>query len=190
MPPAPRLKDLQAKVASEQVRLQVLLAERDRQRIAAQTKRMDERQNVRDDRAAYVQAQADSLTTRLQDDDARLVAAQSARLTRQRLTLLADLAQPPVAAVPPTGFAGAETLPHGPGIAQASLSQASLTASEDRLRTQRARWIKFLRDDTQAAAQDMAAKQNWNVTFGPPRPGDRDLTTAMTQAMLPSIWRR
>ncbi len=190
VPPAPRLKELQAKVAAEQARLDALLAERAQQREAAQSRRRDEVQRVRDDRTAYVQAQAAALTTKLENEDAHQVDAQSGRLTQERFALLAALARPPVDSVPAAGFAGAETLPHGPGAIQASLSQASLTASETRLRTQRERWIKFLQDDTQAAAQDVAAKQGWDVTFGPPRPGDRDLTAALTQAMMSSVWRR
>ena len=189
LPPAPRLEDLQAKVTAERAKLKTLLAERAQQRLAAQTRRQRERQQVREDRLAYVQQQADALEAQLRSDDAQLAAAQSARLTQQRAALLAALAQSPAGSVPPAGFAGAETLPHGPGVAQASLSQVSLTASEARLRNQRARWVKFLYDDTQAAALDTAGRHGWNVTFGPPRAGDRDLTAAMTQAMQSTVWR-
>ena len=189
LPPAPRLEDLQTKVAAEQVRLAALLAERAQQQKAALAQHQEERQKVRENRAAYVQTQADALATKLEADDAQVVAAQSTRLTEQRSALLAELARPPLASVSSFGFTGAETLPHGPGAATASLSQASLLASEIRLRAQRARWVQFIRVDTQAAAQDTAAKNGWDVTFGPRRPGDRDLTAAMTQAMASSVWR-
>ena len=189
LPPAPRLADLQAQVKAERIKLNELLAERAQQRQAALAVRRAARQQVRTDRADYVQAQADALEARLRTDDARLVAAQSARLTQQRASLLADLARSPAASVPTAGFAGAETLPHGPGAAQAGLSQSSLAASEAHLRNQRTRWVKFLYDDTQAAAQDMATRRGWDITFGPPRPGDRNLTAEMTQAMASTVWR-
>ena len=188
-PPAPRLSAVKDLLARNKARLQALLTAREAARVAAQARLAEERQSRRDARVAYTQAQADSLEGRLKGDDERLIAAQAARLTSQRAALLAALGRPAALAVPAAGYAGVETLPHGPGVAQASLSAQSLAASEARLRAQRARWIKFLYDDTQAAALDVAGQRRWDVTFGRPRPGDRDLTAALMQAMAGSVWR-
>ena len=188
-PPAPRLSDLKDLLARNEARLQDLLAARRSDRVAAQTRLTDERQHQREARVTYAQAQADALESRLRGDDERLIAAQASRLTSQRAALLTALNRPAALAVPTAGYAGAETLPHGPGVAQASLSAESLAASEARLRAQRTRWIKFLYDDTQAGALDVAGQRRWDVTFGRPRPGDRDLTAALAQAMAGSVWR-
>jgi len=187
--PTPTLDQLKAKVAAEQVKLDALLAERAQQREIAAAQFRTAVQNSHEMRVAYVQAQADALESHLQADDARLVAAEAARLSGKRTALLRELTTPVSIGVPTAGFAGAETLPHGPGVAQATVSQASLAASKARLRAQRARWIKFLVDDTQAAALDVAGQKKWDITFGPPRPGDRDLTNALAQAMASSVWR-
>ena len=188
-PPAPRLEAVKDLLAQNKARLQALLASREGDRAAAEARFMEERQHQRESGAAYAQAQADALEGRLKGDDERLIAAQSSRLSSQRAALLAALGRPAVLAVPTAGYAGAETLPHGPSVAQASLSAQSLASSEARLRAQRVRWIKFLYDDTQAAALDVAGQRRWDVTFGRPRPGDRDLTAALAQAMAGSVWR-
>lgn len=188
-PPAPKLEALRTKVNTERAKLEALLTTRAQQREIAQTRHREEIARARADRTAYVQAQADTLEAHLRTEDERLIAAQAARLTQQRTALLGALAQPPALTVPTTGFAGQETLPHGLGVVQSGLSQASLTASEVRLRAQRARWVKFLYDDTQAAALDAAGQRGWDVTFGHPRPGDRDLTGALAQALTSSLWR-
>ena len=188
-PPAPGLEAVRDLLAKNEARLVTLRADREAARIAAQARFADERQRIRTARVAYGQAQAQSLESQLRGDDERLIGEQAARLTRQRTALLASLGRPVSLAAPTIGYAGTETLPHGPGAAQARLSAASLAASESRLRAQRARWVKFLYDDTQAAAQDVAGQRRWDVTFGPPRRGDRDLTAAMAQAMAGSVWR-
>lgn len=187
--PAPELNQLKAKVAAEQAKLDALLAERAEQRKTAQTQFQGAVQQAHEARVAYVQAQADALEAQLRADDVRLISMEASRLNRERSALLAELVSPANLSIPTAGFTGAETLPHGLSVAQASLSQASLSASETRLRAQRARWIKFLYEDTQAAALDVAGQQRWDITFGPPRPGDRDLTGKLAQAMTSSVWR-
>ena len=87
------------------------------------------------------------------------------------------------------GNTGPISLPRGSEAAPARLSQASLTASEVHLRAQRARWLQFLHDDTAAAARDTAQNKRWDITFGPPRPGERDLTADMVQALDSGLWR-
>lgn len=187
--PAPKLNALRAKVLRDRARLETLLAERARQRETAIAQRRDEIQDVLNARTDYVQAQQQALASRLVAEDDHLIAAQSARLTQERSNLLRALARPDPLAVPAAGNTGVVLLPRGPGSVPASLSPTSLIASEARLRSQRARWLKFLRDDTVAAAQDTAQGQRWDVTFGPPRPGDRDMTAQMVQALASGIWR-
>lgn len=189
LPPSPELMRLRAKVTIDRARLEGLIAERERQREAAARLSRDEAQSVLNARAAYVRAQQLALEARLIAEDERLIAAQGVRLSSERSALLAALARPGALSVPTAGDAGALLLPRGPGTAPASLSQASLTASEEHLRQQRTRWLTYLRDDTVSAAKDTATRQHWDVTFGPPRPGDRDLTEKMTQALSSGLWR-
>ena len=189
LPPSPELKRLRAKVILDRGRLEALVAARAQQRAAAAQQQRDEAQSVLNARADYVRSHQLALEARLISEDERLIAAQQARLSSEQNALLHALSQPGAIGVPAAGNAGVLLLPRGPGIQPARLSKASLAASEERLRLQRARWLKFLRDDTVSAAQDTAKEQHWNVTFGPPRPGDRDLTEKMTQALTSGIWR-
>ncbi len=189
LPPSPELMRLRAKVIVDRARLEALIAARERQREAAARLSRDEAQSVLNARADYVRAQQLALEARLIAEDERLIAAQEARLSSERSALLAALSRPGALSVPTAGDAGALLLPRGPGTAPASFSQASLTASEEHLRQQRTRWLTFLRDDTASAAKDTAIRQHWDVTFGPPRPGDRDLTEKMTQALSSGPWR-
>ena len=189
LPPSPDLKRLRAKVILDRARLESLIAERAQQREAAAQQQRNEALSVLNARADYVRTHQLALEARLILEDERLIAAQHARLSLEQNALLHALAQPGAVGVPAAGNAGVLILPRGPGIIPARLSQASLTASEERLRLQRARWLNFLRDDTVSAAQDTAKEQHWEVTFGPPRPGDRDLTEKMTQALTSGIWR-
>jgi hypothetical protein len=189
LPPFPKLTRLRAKVVLDRARLESLIAARSQQRETAAQLQRDEAQSVLNARSDYVRAHQLALEARLISEDERLIAAQRARLSLEQNALLHALAQPEAIGVPAAGNAGVLLLPRGPGILPARLSQASLTASEERLRLQRARWLNFLRDDTVSAAQDTAKAQHWEVTFGPPRPGDRDLTAKMTQALTSGIWR-
>lgn len=189
VPPAPKREALRAKVEADRSRLQDLIAARVQARDAAQARRVSEVQRLQDARAAYVQTQSEALGSRLQAGDDRYLASQQGRLTQQRTALLGALALPVPVAVPAAGDVGAQTLPKGPGVALAALSKGSLIEAETHLSAQRARWVRHLHDDTKAAAQDTADQHNWDVTFGPPRPGDRDLTQAMTQAMKAGVWR-
>jgi len=188
-PPAPRRAALRVKVEADRARLQALIAARASARDAEQSRQAAEVRRLREARVAYVRAQADGLESRLRATDGRYLADQQVRLTRQRAALLGALALPAPVGVPADGDAGARTLPSGRDAGRAALAQASLTAAEAHLAAQRARWVGHLYDDTLAAARDAAGQKNWDVTFGPPRPGDRDLTQPMAQAMRASVWR-
>lgn len=189
VPPAPMREALRAKVEADRARLEALAAARIQARDAAQARGAAEVLRRRQARLAYVQAQGDALAARLRADDERIVAGQQVRLTRQRMALASALAQPESLSIPVAGDAGAQALPKGPEAARAALSRSSLMEAEKRLSAQRARWVRHLYDDTQAAARDAADQRRWDVTFGPPRPGDRDLTSALAQAMKAGAWR-
>ena len=189
MPPAPKREALRAKVEADRAKLEGLIAARIQARDAAQAQQEAESLRLQKARDAYVQTQADALETRLRAVDERVTTDQQVRLTQQRTALLGALARPAPVSVPLIGDAGTQTLPKGPGAAQAALSRASLVEAQARLGAQRARWIRYLYEDTRAAAQDTADGRNWDVTFGPPRPGDRDLTTTLAQAMKTGVWR-
>lgn len=189
LPPSPKLNQLRAKVVLDRARLESLIAARAQQRAAAAQLQRIEAQSILVARADYVRMHQLALEARLISEDERLIAAQHARLSSEQSALLHALAQPETIGVPAAGNAGVLLLPRGPGTIPARLSQASLTASEVRLRLQRARWLNLLRDDTVSAVQDTAKAQHWEVTFGPPRPGDQDLTEKMTQALTTGIWR-
>ena len=186
-PPAPKREALRAKVEADSDRLQVLSAARVQERDAELTRQEAEFRRIQAARTAYAQAQADALETRLRASDERFLADQQGRLTRQRAALLGALARPvPVSAA---GDAGARALPKGPDAGRAALARKSLTEAEVRLTAQKARWVRHLYDDTRASALDTAGLRNWDVTFGPPRPGDRDLTQPMAAAMKAGVWR-
>ncbi len=187
-PSAPKRNALQAKVEAERARLDALLAARQAAVEADQLRRQAALAALRTARRAYVQAKTDALEGRLGADDARLIAARSGQLAGQRRALLLALSLPTPLGVPDAGDAGPRTLPGGRGRAQVALSQASLRLALVRLRAERARWVRFLYDDTQAAALDTAGQHHWDVTLGPPRAGDRDLTAALTRAMAGSVW--
>ncbi len=188
-PPAPRREALRAKVEADRARLQDLIAGRAQARDSAQARQEEAGRRLREARIAYAQAQADALGSRLRASDERFIADQQGRLTHQRTALLGALALSVPVVAPAFGDAGAQTLPKGPDAGQAALAQASLKEAEAHLSAQRARWIRHLYDDTMAAARDTASRRNWDVTFGPPRPGDRDLTQPLAQAMRVGVWR-
>ena len=185
-PPTPRLDAVRANIEADRAKLIALIDTRLRERASAQTSRAAQVQGVRDARAAYVQAQVDTLAARLQAEDARFLAERRLSLAQQQSALLTALARPAVASVPIVGSAGAVVLPGAPLHA----SGEALAAAEDRLKAQRLRWVRFLYEDTRAAAQDAAERRNWTVTFGPARAGARDLTQPMAQALESSIWHR
>ena len=188
-PPAPKLAALRAKVIRDRANLETLLTERGQHREVEAAQRRAEIRAILNARTNYVEAQQAALAAHLAAEDAHVIAAQAARLNQERANLRESMARPDAIVTPDAGTAGKVLLPRGPGIVPASLSQASLAASEAHLRSQRARWLKFLRDDTVAAAKDTAQGQRWDVTFGPPRQGDRDMTAQMAQAMASGIWR-
>lgn len=182
-PPAPDLDRLKLKVEAERRRVQELIAARIQTRETARTARLAAIQRQRQARLDYVQAQGAALTAHLETDDDRVLNAQKQRLSAQRLALLDALARPEPISVPVAGNAGILVLPNGPGAARASLSAASLAAARTKLLAQRGRWVQYLDDDTRASALDAAAQHHWNITFGPPRPGDRDMTADLERAM-------
>lgn len=183
MPPAPKLVALRIKVEADRSRLQALIAGRIRTRDAARAARLEAVRSMREARVDYAAAQGAALSARLLAEDTRVLAAQSSRLTAQRLQLLVALSRPEGAEVPVSGNAGALSLPRGPLAVRPSLSAASLAAARATLLAQRGRWSRYLTDDTVAAARDAAGQKNWNITFGPPRRGDQDLTAEMARAL-------
>ena len=188
-PPAPEREKIRVKVEDDRTELQKLTDERVQARNEAQSRQEAETYRVQEARAAYASGQAEVLESRLNASDGRYLADQQGRLTRQRIALLGALARPAPVSVPAVGDAGAQTLPEGPGAGRAALAQKSLLEAEAHLTAQRARWVRHLYDDTRATALDTAGQHNWDVTFGPPRPGDRDLTQPMAQAMRAGAWR-
>ena len=182
-PPAPRLARLKQKVEADRDRLNALIASRIQARETARAARLAAIRRQRAARLGYVQAQGDALAARLETEDARVLDSQQRRLSAQRLALLGALARPDPVSVPAAGNAGALRLPSGPGAARASLSAASLQAARTKLLAQRSRWIQYLDDDTRAAALDAAARQHWNITFGPPRRGDRNMTAELERVL-------
>ncbi len=185
-PPAPRLVRLKLKVEADRERLKTLVASRIQARETARVARLAAIQSQRTARLDYVQAQGDALAAHLETEDAQVLGSQQRRLSEQRLALLEALAQPEPVSVPAAGDAGALVLPRGPGAARASLAAASLEAARAKLLAQRGRWVQYLYDDTRAAALDAAAHQHWNITFGPPRRGDRDMTADLERVLAKS----
>ncbi len=185
-PPAPRLSRLKQKVQADRDRLQALIAARIQTREAARAARLAEIQRQRQARLDYVQTQGRALAARLEADDVRVLTAQKRRLSQERQTLLNALAQPEPVSVPAAGEAGTLILPSGPGAARASLSAASLRGARAKLLAQRGRWVQALYEDTRASALDAAAAHHWDITFGSPRPGDRDMTADLEQALAKS----
>ncbi len=188
IPPTPRLNAIRRELAQDKVLLETHLAARTAQQAAAATAERDAVQGVADARKAYVRGRQEALEARLAAEDNHLTALQDARLTRERTDLLAALFRPDPRMLF-AGNAGPVSLPREPEASPARLSQASLTVSEGQLRAQRARWLQFLRDDTAAAARDTAQNKRWDITFGPPHPGERDLTADMIQALDSGLWR-
>ena len=182
-PPAPRLVRLKRKVEADRDRMNALIASRIGARETARAARLAAIRRQRTARLEYVQAQGDALAARLETEDLRVQGSQQRRLSAQRSALLEALARPDPVSVPAAGPAGTLRLPSGPGAARASLSAASLQAARVRLLAQRQRWVQYLTDDTRAAALDTDARQHWNITFGPPRPGDRNMTADLEQAL-------
>lgn len=187
-PPTPRLDALRVKVEADRDRLLALIASREK---AVRDKQDTYEAQVRDLRAArlsYVEAQADALSSRLGREDAVALAAQQARLSGQRAALLTALARPVPMTVPAEGTLGQVTLPSAPGAARAALSASALRAARTRLQAQRTRWLRYLYDDTKAAAEDAAERRHWTITFGPPSAGQRDLTGPVTDALKAGPW--
>ena len=187
-PPAPDRAALKAKVEANRARLEKLIADRQQTREDARTAHLAEIERLREARRTYIQGRSDELEGRLQADDERVIAEHQQRLAKQQAALLGVLGETLPVGVPTAGDAGAKALPSGHGAVQAALSQASLMEAETKLRAQKVRWVQYLYADTQAAARDTADQKNWNITFGSPRPGDRDLTQALARAMTSGVW--
>ena len=185
VPPAPRLALLRKKVEADRARLQALIAERIETREAARAARAEAIRQTRQARLDYVAVQGAALASRLQAEDARALGLRTFNLGRERQALLLALAAPEPVSVAAAGDAGTLALPPAPSVFPPSLSAGSLRAARAGLLAQRGRWAQYLYDDTRASALDAAGKKHWNVTFGPPRPGDRDLTTDLKQALGP-----
>lgn len=183
VPPAPKLVALRRKVEKDRARLQALIASRIQTREAARAARADAIKQTRQARLHYVSAQEAALSEKLQTADTRALGTRAQNLGTERQALLAALAAPEGAAVPASGNAGTLVLPRGPGTGPATLSASSLRTARAALLAQRGRWVQYLYDDTRASALDAAGKKHWNLTFGPARPGDRNLTADVEQAL-------
>ncbi len=183
VPPAPKLVQLKRKVEADRTRLQALIAGRIQTREAARAARAEMIKQTRQARLDYVSAQDAALSARLQAEDDRALSSRTLHLGTERQALLTALAAPEPAAVPAAGNTGVLALPRGPAALPATLSADSLRAARASLLAQRGRWAQYLYDDTRASAQDAAGKKHWNLTFGPPRPGDRNLTADLEQAL-------
>ena len=187
-PPTPRLDALHLKVEADRDRLLALISAREK---AVRDQQDSYEAQVRDRRVAriaYVDAQEDALSARLNREDARTLAAQQARLSGERAALLLALTRPTPMAVPAAGSLGEVTLPSGPGAERAALSATALRAARTRLEAQRTRWLRYLYDDTRAAAEDAAGHHHWTLTFGPPVAGQRDLTGPVAEALKAGPW--
>ncbi len=183
-PPAPKLVQLRQKVEADRARLEALIAGRIETREAARAARTEAIKQTRQARLDYVAAQGAALAARLQREDARALSSRTQHLGSERQALLAALAAPELVSVPAAGLgAGALTLPRSPAVLPPSLSADSLRTARAGLLAQRGRWAQYLYDDTRASALDVAGKKHWNITFGPPRPGDRSLTADLEQAL-------
>lgn len=183
VPPAPKLVQLREKVEADRARLEALISARIQTREAARAARANAIKQTRQARLDYVATQGTALASRLQLEDARALDTRTRRLSSERQALLTALAAPEPVGVPAAGDAGALALPRSPSASPPSLSASSLRAARAGLLAQRGRWAQYLYDDTRASALDAAEKKHWNITFGPPRPGDRDLTTDLEQAL-------
>ena len=183
IPPAPKLVLLRKKVEADRARLTALIAARIQTREAARAARDEAIKQTRQARLDYVAAQGAALSSKLEAEDVRALGLRTQHLSAERQALLAALAEPEPVTVPAAGDAGALTLPRSPNVLPPSLSADSLRAAQASLRAQRGRLAQYLYDDTRAAAEDAAGKRRWNITFGPPRPGDRDLTAGLAQAL-------
>ena len=183
VPPAPKLVRLRKKVEADRARLEALITERIGTREAARAARTEAIKQLRQARLDYVSAQGAALSARLQAEDAHALGLRTLHLGRERQALLAALAEPESVAVPAAGDAGVIILPRSSGALPPSLSANSLRAARAGLLAQRGRWVQYLYDDTRASALDAAGKKRWNITFGPARPGDRDLTADLEQAL-------
>ncbi len=183
VPPAPKLVRLRKKVEADRARLEALIAARIQMREAARVARADAIKQNRQARLDYVATQGGALEARLQQEDIRALSSRTRRLGSERQALLLALAAPESISVPAAGNAGALALPRSSNALPPSLSADSLRAARAGLLAQRGRWVQYLYDDTRASALDAAEKKHWNITFGPPRPGDRDLTTNLEQAL-------
>lgn len=182
-PPAPKLAQLKRKVERERARLEVLIAKRIQIREAARAARASAITQTQQARLDYVSAQGTALSAKLEAEDRRALRIRAASLSGERQALLAALAAPESVTVAASGNAGILSLPRGPGAGAAALSADSIFSARKALLAQRGRWIQYLYDDTRASALDAAGKRHWNVTFGPARPGDRDLTADLAHAL-------
>ena len=187
-PPTPRLNALHLKVEADRDRLLALIADYDASVQGRQNTYDAQVRSRREARLSYVEAQADALLARLEREDARALAAQQARLSGQRAALLTALARPVPILVPAEGTLGQVTLPSAPGAARAALSASALRAARTRLEAQRTRWLRYLYEDTKAAAEDAAERRHWTITFGLPPPGQRDLTEPVAEALKSGPW--
>ena len=193
-PPTPELNQAKALLAKKQSELASLDMAQGGMLAEAKAERESSLAQARLVRDAFVNAQTQETEARLLAQDETQAAALAQRLTRQLQELLAAQEQFTVPTVSAAGGLAAESLPNGPvpqalTAQQAARSEASLSAARNRLAAQRTRWVKFLYDDTRAAALDAARQHGWRLTFSGPRAGLTDLTPQVARTLSQDVWK-
>jgi hypothetical protein len=188
--PTPLLDQAQADLTKKQAELAALHQTQSEAAAEALTARRAANANARQARADYIAQQAAQEETGLKSQDGQQVAALETRLSQEQKTLLQVELSPPNSPTPPAGDLGGQTLPPGPTmlVPPAGATAHSLRASEANLRSQRARWLAFLYDDTRAAVLDAAGQHHWVIAFQR-REGMADLTAPLAQALTVSVWK-
>lgn len=188
IPPTPELNQAKTDLVRKQAELAALDASQSAGFVEARAARDQALARARQEREAFVQAQALARETSLKALDEGQIAAFSAGLTSQRLSLLRTAQSFRAASVPAAGNLGAESLPPE-GAGRGGPALANLRAARSRLIAQRARWIAFLYDDTRAAVLDVAERRRWIVSFDSAHPQGQDLTAPLAQALTKAVWK-
>lgn len=188
VPPTPELNQAKADLVQKRAALAALDASQSASFVAARASRDQALAQARGVRDAFVQAQTVTRESSLKAADEGQIAAFSAGLSAQRLSLLRDVQAFRASSVPAAGNLGAQALPPEAG-GRGGPALANLRAARSRLIAQRARWIAFLYDDTRAAALDVAERRRWIVSFDSAHPQGQDLTAPLGEALTKAVWK-
>jgi hypothetical protein len=131
-----------------------------------------------------IAAKEAALSAQLVSLDTAAAAKQQALLGHETEALLTRERQLAAAAVPTSGTIGPIALANT-GMPR---PPTGLTAATAHLEDQRARWLRGVYDDTQAAAEDAARQRGWIVTFGPSHRGEPNRTTQLAALLANRIW--